>query len=233
MCMKYNIPKNVRILGVVLLVLIAVYIGLTIFVNTREGLSDGANTANVALVKATKTNETNATAVMGKLPASTNAYMDLIVSYKNLKMVNGINELVTTKVTTNLTSISDYNEAIDYLSNLSSTASSVPEDAINTVISANDAATKTVLDKLPADNQAYIDLIESYKKLKLANAITDTAAGKATLLVTDCDHAIDYLNELSGATMDAPKPTNQLDVPTTPDISLRGMSGSPGGGVKV
>lgn len=217
--MKYTIPHNVRMMGLVILGLIAVYIGLSIFARTQEGLSDGASTANTAVIKLTKTNETNATTTMGKLPASTNAYVDLITSYKNLKIANGINDLVTTKITTNLTSITDYDEAIDYLSTLNSSSIPVPT-SISDVIAANNLSTKTILDKLPADNQAYIDLLTSYKNLKLANGITDTAAGKTTLLVADCDHAIDYLNELSGSNIASPKPNNSLDAPTTPNISL-------------
>ena len=217
MCMKCNIPNNVRMVGLVILGLVVIYIGLSIFARTQEGLSDGTTTSNAAVIKLTQTNETNSKTVIGKLPASTNAYVDLINSYKNLKLANGINDLVTTKTTTNLTSITDYDEAIDYLSTLSSSSIPMPTE-ISSVISANNASTKAILDKLSADNQAYIDLLVSYKKLKLANGITDTAAGKTTFLVSDCDHAIDYLNELTDKI--PPKPTNSLDGLPTPNTSL-------------
>lgn len=217
MCMKCNIPNNVRMVGLVILGLVVIYIALSIFASTREGLSDGTTTSNTAVIKTTQTNQTNASTVMGKLPASTNAYVDLINSYKYLKLANGINDLVTKKTTTNLTSITDYDEAIDYLSTLSSSSTPMPT-AISSVISANDASTKAILDKLSADNQAYIDLIMSYKKLKLANGINDVAAGKTTMLVSDCDHAVDYLNELSGTI--STKPSSSLDSLPTQNTSL-------------
>jgi len=137
MCMKCNIPNNVRMVGLVILGLVVIYIALSIFASTREGLSDGTTTSNAAVIKTTQTNQTNASTVMGKLPASTNAYVDLINSYKYLKLANGIN---------------------------------------------------------------------------------DVAAGKTTMLVSDCDHAIDYLNELSGTI--TTKPSSSLDSLPTPNTSL-------------
>jgi len=215
--MKYKIPNNVRMVGVSLLVLVAIYGVLSILIKTQEGLSDGSGNANADVIKTTTTNTTNATGVLANLPAGTNAYVDLINSYKNLKMANGINELVTNKTTTNLTTISDYNEAIDYLMTLNS-VSSTDLDSITSAITANNTSTSAVLDKLTADNQAYIDLLTSYKKLKMANALTTVTKNETTLPISDCDHIVDYLNELSGSPISNPATT--LDVPTTPDISL-------------
>lgn len=217
MCMKYKIPNNVRMVGVSLLVLVAIYGILSVLIKTQEGLTDGSGNANADVIKTTTTNATNATGVLANLPASTNAYIDLINSYKNLKMANGINELVTNKTTTNLTTISDYNEAIDYLITLNS-VSSIDPDSITAAITANNTSTSAVLDKLTADNQAYIDLLISYKNLKMANALTSVTTNQTTLPISDCDHVIDYLNELSGSPISNPATT--LDVPTTPDISL-------------
>lgn len=219
MCMKSKIPNNVRTVGVSLLVLIGIYGVLSILIKTQEGLSDGAGNKNAEVIKTTTTNTTNTTTALSKLPASTNAYVDLINSYKNLKIANGINELVTKKITTSLISISDYNEAIDYLKTLNSANSVEPAD-ITATIAANNASTSAVLDKLTADNQAYIDLLVSYKNLKMANGILDVSTNKTTLPISDCDHVVDYLNELSGSSIDSPNPVTSLDVQTTPNISL-------------
>jgi hypothetical protein len=219
MCMKYKIPNNVRMVGVSLLVLVAIYGILSFLVKTQEGLSDGAGNTNAEVIKKTTKNATDATGVLAKLPASPNAYVDLINSYKNLKIANGISELVDKKSTNNLTTISDYNEAIDYLKTLNS-VSNVDETNITAIIDANNASTSAALDKLPADNQAYIDLLTSYKNLKMANEIKSVSANETNVAISDCNHLIDYLNELSGSPMDAPNPATSLDVPTTPDISL-------------
>jgi len=220
MCMKYQIPNNVRMVGVSLLVLIAIYGILSVLTHTQEGLSDGAKNANSTVIKTTTTNATNATSVLGKLPASTNAYIDLVNSYKNLKMANGINELVNKNNTTYLTTISDYDEAIDYLKTLNSVSTLEPATITN-LISTNDKNTNVILEKLTADNQAYIDLLTSYKKLKMANAIKSVSTTtETTIPISDCDHIIDYLNELSGSPMDSPNPAATLDIPTTPNISL-------------
>jgi hypothetical protein len=138
--MKYQIPNNVRMVGVSLLVLVAIYGILSVLVKTQEGLSDGAKNANASVIKTTTTNATNATSVLAKLPASTNAYVDLVNSYKNLKMANGILNVST--------------------------------------------------------------------------------ADAPTLPISDCDHVVDYLNELSGISIESPDAATSLDVPTTPNISL-------------
>ena len=217
MCMKYKIPNNVRMVGVSLLVLIAIYGILSVLTHTQEGLSDGAGNTNTEVIKKTTANEATTKVALDKLPASSNAYIDLINSYKNSKMANGIYELVTNKSTTNLTTISDYNEAIDYLKTLNSANLDEPAD-ITAIITANNTSTTTALDKLTADNQAYIDLLTSYKNLKMSNSLTSVVANETTLPISDCDHIINYLNELSGSPISNPATT--LDVPTTPSISL-------------
>lgn len=220
MCMKYKIPNNVRMVGVSLLVLVSIYGILSVLIKTQEGLSDGAGNQNVGVIKTTTANTTNTNKALAKLPASTNAYIDLVNSYKNLKIANGINELVTSKATSKLTTIADYNEAIDYLKTLN--GANLPEPAdITAIITTNNTATSDVLTKLTADNQAYIDLLTSYKNLKMANGILDVSTAVSPILpISDCDHVVDYLNELSGTSIDSPDAATSLDVPTTPNISL-------------
>lgn len=218
MCMKYKIPNNVRMVGVSLLVLVAIYGILSILVKTQEGLSDGAGNANADVIKKTTTYTTSANENLDALPSGTNAYVDLLNSYKNARMANGIYELVNAKTTTKLTSISDYNEAIDYLKTLNSANMDEPAN-IAADISNNITSMNTALNNLTADNQAYIDLLTSYKNLKMANELTTLATSdNVTLAISDCDHVIDYLNELSGSPVSNPATT--LDAPTTPSISL-------------
>ena len=219
MCMKYKIPNNVRMVGVSLLVLVAIYGILSILIKTQEGLSDGAGNANVEVVKKTTANSTNTTATLAKLPASGNGYIDLLNSYKNLVIANGIFELVTYKGSTSLRSIADLDEAIDYLKTLNSANMDDPPD-ITATVTANNNATSAILEKLPADNQAYIDLLISYKNLKMANGILDVSTSPSPMLpISDCDLVISYLNELSGPGVDTQSAAS-LDIPTTTNISL-------------
>ena len=220
MCMKYKIPNNVRMVGVSLLVLVAIYGVLSVLIKTQEGLSDGSGNTNTEVIKKTTAYETNANVVLAKLPASSNAYVDLLNSYKNLKIANGINELVTTKTTANLKTISDYNEAIDYLKTLNTANVDEPPD-ITTTITANNTSITATLESLTADNQAYIDLLTSYKNKKMADSLTELMTQirpPPSLSISDCDHVIDYLNELSGSPI--PNPATTLDVASTPNISL-------------
>ena len=87
MCMKSKIPNNVRMVGVSLLVLVAIYGILSVLIKTQEGLSDGAGNANAGVIKRTTTITTKTTTTLAQLPASGNAYIDLLNSYKNLKKV--------------------------------------------------------------------------------------------------------------------------------------------------
>jgi len=222
MCMKYKIPNNVRMVGVSLLVLVAIYGILSILVKTQEGLSDGAGNANAEVIQKTTAITAAINESLNRLPAGTNAYVDLLNSYKNMKIANGIYELVNTKATAQLTSISDYNEAIDYLKTLNSANMDEPA-TITADISNNITSMNTALEKLTADNQAYIDLLTSYKNYKMAHELTTVATSASlTLGISDCDHVIDYLNELSGSPISNPATT--LDVPTTPSISLVKMN---------
>jgi hypothetical protein len=198
-------------------VLVAIYGILTILVKTQEGLSDGSENANTEVIKKITTNSAEAKGVIDALPASSNAYIDLLNSYKNNKIANGINQLAFNKSTPNLTTISDYNEAIDYLKTMNS--SNVSEDVnVTADITNNNTDTNNALNNLKADNQAYIDLLTSYKNKKMAEELASIAANGTTLSISDCDHVIDYLNELSGSPVSNPATT--LDVPTTPNISL-------------
>lgn len=219
MCMKYKIPNNVRMVGVSLLVLVAIYGILSILIKTQEGLSDGAGNANAEIIKKTNENTTSTTDIFSKLPASTNAYVDLVNSYKNMRITQSISELVTNKSSPKLASISDYNEAIDYLKTLYSSGSDIDSSAITAQINENNATISSTLEKLTADNQAYIDLLISHKNLSIAKQLTDLATTSTAFIgISDCDHVIDYLNELSGPPIS--NPATAVSVPTTPEISL-------------
>lgn len=216
MCMKYTIPNNVRMVGVALLVLVAIYGMLSILVKTQEGLSNGGESANKDVIKKTTSNDKAAKGALDRLKASSNVYIDLLNSYKNNKMANGINELAVSKTTRNLVTISDYNEAIDYLKTVNSDAVA-PDAGITSTIDANNTDTNNALNNLKADNQAYVDLLTSYKRKKMADELTQLMKN-GTLSISDCDHVIDYLNELSGPSVSSP--ATALEVPTTPEISL-------------
>jgi hypothetical protein len=217
--MKYKIPNNVRMVGVSLLVLVAIYGILSILIKTQEGLSDGAGNANAEIIKKTNENTTSTTDIFSKLPASTNAYVDLVNSYKNMRITQSISELVTNKSSPKFASISDYNEAIDYLKTLYSSGSDIDSSAITAQINENNATISSTLEKLTADNQAYIDLLISHKNLSIAKQLTGLATTSTAFIgISDCDHVIDYLNELSGPPIS--NPATAVAVPTTPEISL-------------
>ena len=221
MCMKYIIPNNVRMIGVALLVLVAIYGILSILVKTQEGLSNGGENANKNVIQKTTSYDKSAKGALDKLPASSNVYIDLLNSYKTNKMANGINQLAVSKSTSNLVTISDYNEAIDYLKTLN-TGDAVAEDAgITADINKNNTDTTAALNNLKADNQAYVELLTSYKNKKMADELANLMKNGTSLSISDCDHVIDYLNELSGPSVS--NPATALEVPTTPEISLVNM----------
>jgi len=214
---------NLILVAGVLVGLLAVYIGFTFLKNrSREGLTDGAYTANDDLIKKKTTADTELQTVLTSLTDNPSAYIGLLNSYKNLKLAYGINDLVKTKSTSNLTTIRDYDEAISYLQNIGVSDTATADTSIDTTIVANNNAATLILNGLNADNQAYIDLLTSYKNLEMAkliqtNTATDFDVTTNTTNPSDYDDSINYLNVLSG---NAATPEGPPYVPTTPDISF-------------
>ena len=207
--------------------LIAVYIGFTFLKKgIREGLSDGPYTVNDELIKKQKIAEDRIKNTLSPLKDTPQAYIELLNSYKNLKLAMGIKDLATTKTTTNLTTINDYDEAIRYLQNIGVSNTATEDTTITTTIAEKNSATTLILNELTADNQAYIDLLTSYKKYKMANMIkTNVSANPninffvttANTTPSDYDDSIQYLNELSG---NAISPEDPPPIMSTPNISL-------------
>lgn len=199
--------------------LIAVYIGFTFLKKgVREGLSDGAYTANDELIKGIATIDDLTKQTMTSLTDSPQTYIDMLNSFKNFNMAVGIRELVSMKRTAQFTTINDYDEAIRYLQNIGVSNTATKDDSIDATIIENNSATTLILNELNADNQAYIDLLTSHKKLKMAQQIkTLTTDGPENYPLSDFDDSIQYLNELSGnaTTPEAPPPTL-----STPNISF-------------
>lgn len=211
--MKYQIPTNIYIIVGAIIGLIAIYIGFTILRRTQEGITDGPSTANDDIEKYIKDINTLTNIILTKLTASPQSYIDLINSFKNMRISQGISDLATKQSTTQFVNVSDYDEAIDYLKTLgASDISTVNDDAINKITETNKTNTTALLEKLTADNQAYIDLLTSIKNNKLA---TGLQTGEMT--ISEIDIAIDYLITLGGHAL---APTTQLEPQTTPNISF-------------
>ena len=183
---------------------------------TYEGLSNSADTTNVDVVAKTTDINAKTEAVLNTLPIGATSYINLLNSYKNNKIVTAIQSTVTSK-TSAFATITDYTEAIDYLKTLGvSGTASVVDPAIQPIIDANVSATNTVLSGLTADNQAYIDLLTSYKNKALAEGIKDAATATSPILkISEYDGAIEYLRTLGGIVVN-----NEPHDPTTRNISL-------------
>ena len=219
MCMKYKIPTNIYIIAGVVLGIFAVYIGFSILRRTQEGLTDSPSTVNDDIAKVVASTNTFTEETLTGLDASPQAYIDLLNSYKRAKIAIGISDLVNKQTTTNLINVSDYDEAIDYLKTFAVDASATSNPAMDQIIATNNTNTSVILNSLTADNQAYIDLLTSYKKLKLATGIQTTAGPNADkgLTISEYDIAINYLITLGG---NALAPNTQQEPSTTPDISF-------------
>ena len=232
-CMKYN--KNVYIIAGAFIALVATYIGFTILRRTHEGLSDGASTINDIIVVKTRNLDKQTETTLKRLEGSPIQYIDLLTSYKNNKMATAIQNTVTNKISA-FTNMSDYDEAINYLRTLGVSDTAIDDITVNTTIDANNVATSTILtNNLGADNQAYIDLLTSYKKKQMASEINMIAnsislyekeqgggghmASKiqdSTLLrISEVDTTVDYLRTLAGITI-----STTPEVSTTRNISL-------------
>ena len=196
--------------------LTAIYIGFTILRRTQEGLTDGPSTANDDIEKGISNINTLTNKALSEIPVSPQNMINLCNSYKNMRIAQGITDIVATQKTTQFVNVSDYDEAIDYLKTLgASDISAINDDAINQITTTNNTNTTALLEKLTADNQAYIDLLTSYKNNTLANKL---ATGIQTgMAISDYDIAINYLITLGGHAL---APNTQLEPQTTPNISF-------------
>ena len=211
--MKYQIPANIYIIIGAIIGLIAIYIGFTILRRIQEGLTDGPSTANDDIEKRVIYMNTITNNILTKLTASPQSYINLFNSYKNMRIAQGITDIVTTQTTTQFVNVSDYDEAIDYLKTLgASDISAINDEAITQITETNKTNTTALLEKLTADNQAYIDLLTSLKNNKIA---TGLQTGEMT--ISEIDIAINYLITLGG---NALAPNTQPETPTTPNISF-------------
>jgi hypothetical protein len=174
---------------------------------------------NPIIASQTNTVESKTTALLDSLTSTPQSYINLLTSIKNLKMARGIEDFATRGSSTNIINLSDYDDAIAYLRTLIvDSQNSTNDSAIETIASTNNTTTTTILAGLSADNQTYIDLLTSYKNLRMAQGVNDVAtAGSSTNIVnlSDYDETIDYLRILAGIVIST-KPF----VPTTKTISL-------------
>jgi hypothetical protein len=216
--MKCSTSKNIYLYAGAFVALVAIYVGFTMLKTTYEGLSNSADTTNVVIVA--KTSEVNAktTGVLNSLTSHPTSYINLLNSYKNNKIANAIQTTIALKNNSAFTTITDYDEAIDYLKTLGvSDTASVVDPAIKTKIDEVTSATNVVLSGLTADNQAYIDLLTSYRNKAMADGILNAATTTTTpiLKISEFDNAIQYLRTLGGILVN-----NDPHIPTTIDISL-------------
>jgi len=216
--MKSNNTKHIYLIASAFIALVAIYIGFSILMRTHEGLSDGASTSNDIIIAKIKEVDAKTTTTLATLNGNPTSYINLLSSYKNNKMATAITSTITNKNGLAFANISDYDETIDYLRTLGVSDTVSDDDiTINAMIETNNVSTSTLLSNLGADNQAYIDLLTSYKNLAMATGITDLITDKTTtiLRISDYDLTIDYLRTLGGILV----PTTQY-VPTTRNISL-------------
>lgn len=214
--MKYKISKNIYLFASAFIALVAIYIGFTVLRRTHEGLSDSASTTNDATIAQTTSYDTSTMGILAKLPGNPMSYINLLTSYKNNKMALAISKIVL-KDTSAFSNVSDYAEAIEYLKTLGVSDTSTYDPTIDAIVNANNKSTSDILFSLSADNQAYIDLLTSYKNNKMATKITEIATNNPTpsLQISEVDQTIDYLRTLAGMTV-----STKPDVPTTRSISL-------------
>lgn len=223
--MKCNTSKNIYLYAGAFVALVAIYVGFTMLKTTYEGLSNSADTTNVVIVA--KTSEVNAktTSVLNSLTSHPATYINLLNSYKNNKIANAIQTTIALKNNSAFTTITDYDEAIDYLKTLGvSDTVSVVDPAIKTKIDEVTSATNVILSGLTADNQAYIDLLTSYKNKAMADGIlnAETTTTTPILKISEFDNAIQYLRTLGGILVN-----NDPHTPTTIDISLAPRTSRP------
>jgi hypothetical protein len=215
--MKCTANKNMYLYAGAFIALVAVYIGLTIMKTTYEGLSNSADTTNVAIVEKTKQMNSATKEVLNSLTSDPTSYINLLISYKNKVMATTIKNTVINKNASAFKNISEYDEVIDYLKTLgvSDTAPLINPDIENVIIS-NTTETNAILAELTADNQAYIDLLTSHKNKAIANFIKNTTNSTSpNINISSYSDSIEYLRTLGGTVVD-----NKKYEPTTRNISL-------------
>ena len=213
--MKSNNTKHIYLIAGVFIALVATYIGFTILRRTHEGLSDGASTTNDSIVELTRNKEKSEKIKLAELKGNPTQYINLLTSFKNSRMAQTILDTVSSKNGLAFESITDYDEVIDYLKTLGVSDTVTDDIAINDLITVNKTSTSAILDKLSADNQAYIDLLTSFKNNRMAQSILDTVSNINPLRISDYEPTINYLRTLGGILV----PTKP-HVSTTRDISL-------------
>ena len=184
---------------------------------TYEGLGNSADSGNIVIVAKTKkiVDDTNAT--LTSLTSDPTSYINLLTSYKNKTISDAIKTTVDSGSGSSFAMITDYDEAIDYLKTLGvSDTVETDTNAIDAVITANNTAINKTLTDLTADNQAYIDLLTSYKNKAISAAILAAAGATTPLLkISEYDIMIEYLRTMGGIVGQEPP-----HVPTTRNISL-------------
>lgn len=208
--------KHMYLIAGAFVALVAIYIVLSILRQTHEGLSDGASTANDDTIAMSKKYDENTTKILTQLTSNPTSYINLLTSYKNKRMANAILETITNKNAESFKYITDFDEAIDYLKTLGVSDTATEDPTIDATVVDNNKSTSDLLIKLSADNQAYIELLTSYKKYQtvfVISTLAHNAGGPAS--VSDIEPMIDYLRTLGGISIST-KPY----VPTTRDISL-------------
>jgi len=214
--MKCATP-NMYLFAGAFIALIAIYIGFTMLRTTYEGLGNSADSGNIVIVAKTKKLVDDTNAILKGLTSDPTSYINLLTSYKNRVIAGSIKATILTKNSSLFASITDYDEAIDYLKTLGVSDTVITDPTIETVISANNAETNKSLSELPADNQAYIDLLTSYKNKAISAAIVVTTGPTIPLLkISEYDVMIEYLRTMGGIVVGQEPP----HVPTTRNISL-------------
>jgi hypothetical protein len=196
--------------------LIAIYIGFTMLRTTYEGLGNSADSENIAIIAKTKKLVDDTNVILKSLTSDPTSYINLLTSYKNKTISDAIKTTLSEQKDASFAMITDYDEAIDYLKTLGVSDTVVPNTAIDADIIANNAAINKTLTDLTADNQAYIDLLTSYKNKAISDAILAAAGATTPLLkISEYDIMIEYLRTMGGIVGQEPP-----HVPTTRNISL-------------
>lgn len=214
--MKWTNPNVVYLFAGAFIAMVAVYVGLTMLRTTYEGLSNSIDDTNAVIVEKTNNINKQTEDMLKGLTSGANSYIKLLTSYKNYKMALNIKSTVDKKVSA-FNNISEYDQAIDYLKTLGVSDTVIDDPTIVSTINTNNTNTNSILTGLTADNQAYIDLLTSYKNLEMANGVLDASTNTTTpiLQISEYDSVIDYLRRLAGIVVN-----NEPYVPTTRNITL-------------
>jgi hypothetical protein len=213
--MKCATPKNIYLFTGATLALVAIYIGLTMYKNTYEGLGNSADSSNVEIVAKTTEINGQTEVILESLKSDPTSYINLLLSYKNKKIATNIQTTLSTKNADAFKTLTEYDEAIDYLKTLGVSDVVIPNPDIQVTVDANNTITNAILSGLTADNQAYIDLLTSYKHKAMAKYILDASTAVPTFSIPEYDDLIEYLRTLGGIVVN-----NEPHMSTTRNISL-------------